>query len=86
MSFTRDRGDIVFECDGDKCHATLETNTANFDAAQNVLHRHCWKARKSADGQWRHYCANEAEFQPALALNLPRRPEHLGTWRGKGRS
>lgn len=54
MSLTQDHGDIVFECD--KCHATLATNTSNFDAARNLLKRERWQPIKRADGEWAHHC------------------------------
>jgi len=47
------KGNFVFECD--PCGETLETNTANFNAALNMLKREGWKARK-IDDVWTHKC------------------------------
>lgn len=55
MSLTQDHGDFVFQCDGNACHENLETVTSNFASAQNVLHRHHWKANKQGQ-EWKHFC------------------------------
>lgn len=60
MSITYDHGDIVFQCDRKGCHATVETETSNFDSALNLLRRHRWKARK-AGGEWKQYCPADQE-------------------------
>lgn len=62
MSLTHDRGDIVFQCDA--CHATLETNTSNFESARNVLRRERWQpkrmmaspGRTAEFAEWNHRC------------------------------
>lgn len=57
MSLTYDHGDIVFQCDSEHCHETLETGTSNFDSARNVLRRAQWKPlRLNATGDWHHAC------------------------------
>jgi hypothetical protein len=53
MTIDRQKGNIVFECNG--CHEVLETDTANWDTAMNLLHREHWRARKKGD-EWHHYC------------------------------
>jgi hypothetical protein len=55
MSLTRDHGDIVFECDS--CRDTLETRTANFEAARNLLKRAHWQPYRRKDSDdWSHRC------------------------------
>lgn len=49
----RQKGDIIFECDG--CGATLGSETGNFDSARNLLRRERWRAVKAGD-VWQHYC------------------------------
>ncbi len=49
----RQKGGIVFECDG--CNEVLETETSNFDAAVNMLNREDWRSKKVGNG-WEHYC------------------------------
>lgn len=49
----RQHGDVVFECDG--CGEVLETDTADFGSALNMLKREGWRARKF-DNVWQHYC------------------------------
>jgi hypothetical protein len=49
----RQRGRIVFECDG--CTDTLETGEADFEAARTELRSAGWIARSEA-GVWCHYC------------------------------
>ncbi len=53
MTMDRQKGDIVFECDG--CGKVLETETADFDSAMNLLRRNRWKAVKVGAG-WEHRC------------------------------
>lgn len=57
MSTTRDRGDIVFQCDAPKCGETLETGTSNFEGARNLLRRAGWRPVKQRGGEWGHMCA-----------------------------
>jgi hypothetical protein len=62
MSLTRDHGDFVFECGG--CHATLKTETSNFDSAMNILRRSRWKPTRgthkpgkgASEAEWEHTC------------------------------
>lgn len=57
MTLSRDHNDIVFHCDGDRCHETISTWTSNFDSAQNALHRAHWKARRADPAsEWEHFC------------------------------
>jgi len=49
----RQKGNVVFECDG--CDEVLETETSNFDAAVNMLNQEDWRSRKVGD-TWEHYC------------------------------
>jgi len=59
MSITYDHGNIVFQCDGEGCRETLETETSNFESARNVLRRAHWKPSKDrASDEWRHQCAD----------------------------
>lgn len=50
----RQKGNIVFECDG--CGEVLETETANFDAARNMMKREGWRA-ECVKNIWSHYCS-----------------------------
>ena len=51
----RQRGDVVFECDG--CGEVLETATSNFDSALNMMRREGWRA-VCAGNVWSHFCAS----------------------------
>jgi hypothetical protein len=50
----RQKGNIVFECDG--CGAVGETNTGDFTAALNMIKRDGWHAIKEGS-DWCHYCS-----------------------------
>jgi hypothetical protein len=50
---TRNHGDLEFECD--VCGEVIQTNTGNFESAQNILHRQHWQARKHGSS-WDHFC------------------------------
>ncbi len=54
----RQKGDIVFSCDG--CGEVLETKTSNFDAARSRLRLENWRTRKVGN-VWQHYCADCAK-------------------------
>ncbi len=57
MSLTQDHGNHVFQCDGEDCRETLDTETSNFDAARNVLRRNRWKPKKNpTSDEWEHFC------------------------------
>lgn len=56
MSVTQDHGDIVFQCDRDRCRETLETHTSNFSSALNAMRRAKWRPVKHAAGEWQHVC------------------------------
>lgn len=56
MSITRDRGEVVFECDGPQCHETLETGERDFDAARQNLVSESWATRKLGT-EWYHFCS-----------------------------
>lgn len=49
----RQRGDVIFECDG--CGEVLDSETGNFEAAVNLLRRSGWKFFKEGD-VWIHRC------------------------------
>jgi len=49
----RQKGNIIFECDG--CADVLETETGDFDSAMNLFRREGWKARKIGE-DWMHLC------------------------------
>lgn len=49
----RQGGKILVECDS--CDEVLDTETADFDEARNVMKREGWKIRKIAD-TWLHGC------------------------------
>jgi hypothetical protein len=67
MSTTHDHGNIVFQCDGDRCRETLETNTSNFEAARNLLRRAAWRPYKPAGApEWLHQCRGCARQAGAI--------------------
>lgn len=49
----RQGGKILVECDS--CDEVLDTETADFDEARNVMKREGWHVRKIAD-TWLHGC------------------------------
>lgn len=51
----REHGDIIWQCDG--CGELLDTNTADFDAARNMLTRNQWLTKRASDG-WQHFCSD----------------------------
>jgi hypothetical protein len=53
VTVDRQKGDIIFLCDG--CPDDLETNTANWDSARNFLRRENWATAKDGD-EWKHFC------------------------------
>ena len=54
MTLHRERGEIVWECDG--CDATLPTSTEDFAEARHELSAEGWATRREAD-DWAHLCA-----------------------------
>lgn len=50
------KGKVSFECDG--CAEVLETNVAEFGAAQAVRKAEGWSARppEAPKGSWEHFC------------------------------
>ena len=53
MTIDRQKGDLIFECDG--CGEVFESNTSDFNSAFNMAKRAGWRARKIND-VWSHYC------------------------------
>ncbi len=53
MTIHRNHGDISFECNN--CHDVLDTETASFEAARNLLRRGGWRSVKQFD-EWLHFC------------------------------
>lgn len=53
MSFTRDRGIIIFECNN--CGNTLDSETKDFDEALYALKTDGWRFDKSGK-EYKHYC------------------------------
>lgn len=53
MTTHRERGDIVFECDG--CDETLETAVEDFALANSLRKTENWSAEKVGD-EWLHLC------------------------------
>lgn len=49
----RQKGDIVFECDG--CGEVLETGTGDFDAARNLMRREQWSSVR-VGVTWQNFC------------------------------
>lgn len=54
MSFTKDRGQFVFQCDS--CHDTVETECVDFQEAKTVIEKEGWLIRRQRNGAWVHYC------------------------------
>ena len=50
---THNHGDLEFECDN--CGEVIQTDTSNFESAQNILHRQDWKPKKVGT-EWQHFC------------------------------
>lgn len=79
MSYTRDHGNIVFECDGKSCHETLDTKTSNWGSALNALHRAWWNATKNPkDDSWTHLCGDCRRGEGLFAHNKSP-SEHSGS-------
>lgn len=55
MSFTRDRGFIVFQCD--QCKETHETGTVEFNRAKDRMKDLEWSFRPDR-GNWLHFCSD----------------------------
>lgn len=55
MTVARDFGEIVFHCDGKKCHEYLETGTRDFKEALATLKEEGWIATLE-ETEWEHYC------------------------------
>lgn len=51
----RVHGLIVFECDGNKCHEVLETDTHDFNEARELLDEEGWRTTKQ-NNEWCHIC------------------------------
>ena len=51
----RQHDEIVFHCDGDKCHESVETGHEEWSSALAFMKRKGWRVLK--DGQeWLHLC------------------------------
>jgi hypothetical protein len=59
MSITRDHRVIIVECD--QCHETLETETADFDEARNVMEREQWRVKK-VFSKWFNFCSHGCQL------------------------
>ena len=60
MSITRDHQDIVFLCDGDGCHESLNTMHSDWGDALADMKTQGWKSSKIAE-DWSHFCPDCAE-------------------------
>ena len=58
MSITKDRGNIVFECDC--CSETLDTEEKDFEDAMRTAKDNGFKAI-CIYGEWKHICSKECE-------------------------
>jgi hypothetical protein len=51
----RDRGNIIFRCNG--CENVLKTGTSHFETAMTIMRREQWRSsRDDEDSDWCHYC------------------------------
>lgn len=67
MTLERIKGEIVFECDGKKCHEFLETNTDDFGEALGELETAGWLTRRYANA-WVHVCPDCQEAEHGLVV------------------
>lgn len=63
----RERGYIIFHCDGKRCAETLEADTGDFREALEALDEAGWVARRKA-AEWLHVCDSCLEVEHGLAL------------------
>ena len=57
MTLDRNKRDIVFHCDGPKCHETLETGETDFNDAIAAFKAEYPRWRMLKEGtEWNHYC------------------------------
>lgn len=50
-------GEIIFACDGDKCHEVVETFSNDWNEARKTLKEAGWRTLKDGDG-WLHLCTD----------------------------
>jgi len=65
MSVTRQKGgEIVYLCDGPKCHESFETGENAFFEAVKILKQEDpkWRIAKHSNGEWHHYCPDCKEW------------------------
>jgi hypothetical protein len=55
MTLTRDRSEIVFQCDAASCPEFLETGTKDLSEARQQLEEAGWDSI-NAEGEWLHNC------------------------------
>jgi hypothetical protein len=63
----RIHGKIVWECDGPKCHESIETETNDFNTARDMLAEADWETRQVGN-EWQHVCSDckAAEYRDTL--------------------